>query len=222
MFPPHSSRGRKSGVLGQVASIIILSVVPRHANGIGDRAMDELIDQGLFDGVVDIVPAGVSEQLFGGNRASGPERLEAAVRKGIPQVLAPSGFDMLSCGPLSRKDTGDPLWTTRNLSERKFFIPDEYRVQARTTPDEMNEIAAEVAEKLNRYDGPVKFVIPTRGWSTLSVEGADLHEPETDALLAPALKRHLRKDIEVIEKDMYLNDPEFADVLVDAIDAMVK
>lgn len=198
------------------------NVIPCHANGIGDRAMDELIDQGLFNGVVDIVPAGVAEQLFGGNRASGPARLEAAARQGIPQVLAPSGFDMLSCGPLSRKDIDDPLWTSRNLAERKFFIPDEYRVQVRISADELKEIAAAVAEKLNRYEGPVKFLIPTRGWSTLSVEGADLHEPETDAVLAPALKSHLRTDIEVIEKDMYLNDPAFADELVAAIDAMMN
>lgn len=89
-------------------------VIPFHANGIGDRAMDELIDQGLFDRVVDIVPAGVAEQLFAGNRASYPEKLEAVVRQGIPQVWAPSGFDMLSCGPLSRKDMRGPLeiWPT--------------------------------------------------------------------------------------------------------------
>jgi uncharacterized protein (UPF0261 family) len=57
-----------------------------HANGTGDRAMDELIEQGLYDAVIDVVPAGVSEFMFGGNRAAGPHRLEAAGRVGIPQV----------------------------------------------------------------------------------------------------------------------------------------
>ena len=46
-----------------------------HAQGIGDRAMEELIAQGFFEGVVDIVPAGVSEHLFKGNRDAGPTRL---------------------------------------------------------------------------------------------------------------------------------------------------
>jgi uncharacterized protein (UPF0261 family) len=197
------------------------TVIPFHAQGMGDAAMEELIGQGLMDGIIDIVPAGVSEQLFGGNRAAGPHRLEAAGRRGIPQVIAPSGFDMISCGPLERRDTGDPLWTRHRLAQRKIFIPDEFRVQARTSADELRDIAAAVAEKLNRSEGPVRFFIPTRGWSTLSVQGAELYEPETDAVFAPALKDHLRPDIEVSEKDTELNSPEFAAVLVEALEGMI-
>lgn len=37
--------------------------------------MEKLLDQGIFDGVVDIVPSGLSEQLLGGNRAAGPDRI---------------------------------------------------------------------------------------------------------------------------------------------------
>ncbi len=75
---------------------------------------------------------------------------------------------------------------------------------------------------IGKIDFFLKFLVPTRGWSALSVEGADLHEPETDAVLAPALKSHLRTDNEVIEKEAYLNDPKFANGLVTAIDAMMN
>ena len=197
-------------------------VIPCHAQGIGDRAMEELIEQGLFDGVIDLVPAGVSEQLIGGNRAAGPIRLEAAGQRGIPQVVAPCGFEMISCGPLDRRDRGDPLWTSRQLAERKIFIPDAFRVQVRTSADELREIAQVVAEKLNNSKGPVKFLIPTKGWSALSVEGTDLHEPETDAVFAPALREHLRSDIEVKELDTHLNTPEFARAAVEALEEMMK
>ena len=54
------------------------TVIPFHAQGIGDSAMEELIEQGLFHGVLDLVPAGVIEELLGGNRTAGPRRLEAA------------------------------------------------------------------------------------------------------------------------------------------------
>jgi uncharacterized protein (UPF0261 family) len=213
-------------VCGQYAMTLLeekgYTVIPFHAQGIGDRAMDELIDQGLFQGVIDLVPAGVIEELLGGNRASGPHRLEAAGRVGIPQVITPSGFDMLSCGPLSRKDRGDPLWATLELPKRKIFIPDEFRVQARTTPEELRKVAAVVALKLNRAQGPVKFLIPSKGWSTLSVEGADLHEPETDACFASALREKLRADIEVSELPMELNSHGFAEALVDALEGMIK
>ncbi len=197
-------------------------VIPCHAQGVGDRAMEELIEQGLFDGVIDLVPAGVSEQLIGGNRAAGPTRLEAAGQKGIPQVVAPCGFEMISCGPLDRRDRGDPLWTSRRLAERKIFIPDAFRVQVRTSADELREIAQVAAEKLNKSKGPVKFLVPTKGWSALSVEGADLYEPETDAVFASALREHLRPDIEVKELDTHLNTPEFARAAVEALDEMMK
>jgi len=198
------------------------TVIPFHAQGIGDSAMEELIEQGLFHAVLDLVPAGVIEQLLGGNRAAGPARLESAGKAGIPQVYTPCGFDMLSCGPLGRRESGDPLWTHLRLNERKIFIPDEFRVQARTSGDEMRKVAEVVAQKLNASRGPVKFFIPTRGWSSLSTKGGDLYEPATDALFAPVLRKSLRSDIEVSELSMELNSPEFAKALVTALDGMIK
>jgi uncharacterized protein (UPF0261 family) len=198
------------------------TVIPFHAQGIGDRAMEELIDQGLFQAVIDLVPAGLIEEFLGGNRAAGPHRLEAAGRVGIPQVITPCGFDMLSCGPLSRREKGDPLWTTLELAKRKIFIPDEFRVQARTTGEELRKVAALVAQKLNRAKGPVKFLIPSKGWSTLSVERADLYDPKADAAFGPALRVHLRPGFEVSELPMELNSPEFAEALVEALEGMMK
>jgi uncharacterized protein (UPF0261 family) len=112
-------------------------VIPFHAQGTGDRAMEELIGDGFFHGVMDIVPAGVGEELLGGNRAAGPNRLESAGKIGIPQIITPCGFDMLSCGPLERGDRGDPLWASKGIKNRKLFIPDAFRVQARTTSQEL-------------------------------------------------------------------------------------
>ena len=79
-----------------------------------------------------------------------------------------------------------------------------------------------VARKLNASKGPVKFFIPTQGWSSLSTQGADLYEPVTDALFAPALKKGLRPGIEVAELPMELNSAEFAEVLVTALDGMIR
>jgi uncharacterized protein (UPF0261 family) len=198
------------------------TAIPFHAQGVSDKTMEDLIDQGIFSGVIDLVPAGVSEELLGGNRSAGPGRLEAAGRQGIPQVVTPCGFDMLSCGPLSRKDRQDPLWTTLRLDKRKIFIPDEFRVQVRTSPEDLNRIASVVAQKLNKSTGPVKFMIPTKGWSALSVAGADLHEPETDAVFAPALRRHLRAEIELKEIETEFSSHEFAALLVSSLEEMMK
>ena len=74
-------------------------LVSFHATGLGDRAAVDLVSQGFFEAFIDLVPASFSEYLFGGNRASGPNRLDAALHEPIPYILAPCGFDMISCGP---------------------------------------------------------------------------------------------------------------------------
>ncbi len=197
-------------------------VIPCHAQGVGDRAMDKLLDQGIFDGVVDIVPSGLSEELFGGNRAAGPDRLEAAGKRGIPQIITPCGFEMISCGPLRRKDSGDPLWVSRNLANRSCYFHDAYRVQARTNADELRLVAKTVAEKLNKAKGLVKFLIPKKGWSTLSVKGQPLYDPDADKVFVDELKKHLKPEIELRELEVHLNTPEFAIAVVEAFDEMMK
>ena len=190
-------------------------VIPFHAQGISDRAMEELIGEGLFQGVLDIVPAGVGEEILGGNRAAGPHRLENAGKMGIPQLVTPCGFDMLSCGPLERGDRGDPLWISRDIKNRKRFVQDAFRVQARTAPQELKEIAREVAKKLNRSRGPVSMLIPLRGWSSLDQEGMPLYNPEADCAFVDELKIHIDPRIPVIEFDLHLNTQEFAQEAVD-------
>jgi len=195
-------------------------VIRIHAQGIADRAMEEMIRQGIFDGVVDIVPAGVSEELLGGNRAAGPDRLEAAGERGIPQVVAPCGFEMISCGPIERKDKNDPLWVSRNLAGRKLYIHDAFRVQARTLPDELRLVAKVIADKLNKAKGPVKFLVPLRGWSSLSVEGGPLYDPEGDNVFIGELKKYLKA--EIIEIDAPLVSAEFGESVVKAFDELMK
>jgi uncharacterized protein (UPF0261 family) len=197
-------------------------VIPCHADGVGDRAMEKLLDQGIFDGVVDIVPSGLSEQILGGNRAAGPDRLEAAGKRGIPQVFTPCGFDMISCGPLSRKDRGDPLWISRNIASRNYYVQDSYRVQAKTNVEELKLVAKAAAEKLNSARGSVKFLIPLRGWSSLSVQGQPLCDPDANRLFVEELKRQLKPEIEVRELDMHLNSQEFAMAVVETFEKMMK
>jgi uncharacterized protein (UPF0261 family) len=194
------------------------NVVSFHAQGIGDLAVEHMVGQGLFDGFIDLVPSAIGEYILGGNRPSGPDRLEAAGKAGIPYVLAPCGFDCLSCGPIERKDRNDPLWTSRRLAERKMFIQDKQRVQVRTSPEEMKIFAKAVGEKLNAYPDKklVKFLIPTRGFTTLGAEGGVLYEPETDRVFADELRKQLDPAIQIAELDTHLNSLEFATAVVEA------
>jgi len=198
------------------------ATIPFHAQGVGENAMENLIAQELFVGVVDVVPAGLSEQLLGGNRAARPERLEAAGKAGIPQVISTSGFDMISCGPIERRAAGDTLWRKRHLHERKLSIPDRFRVEARTTPEEVAEIGHLVARKLNLAKGPVTVVVPTGGWSSLSEDDTDLYDPGADAEFLPALRADLNANIVVREEEQPLNSKSFGRLLARTLDEMIQ
>jgi uncharacterized protein (UPF0261 family) len=193
-------------------------IVSIHAMGVGDKAALELAPQGVFKAFVDLVPGAFSEHLLGGNRDAGPDRLDVAWNLPIPYVFCPGGFDMISCGPLERRDRDDPLWGPRRLAERKLYVQAP-RVQARTSAEEMEFVALAAADRLNRYQNKarVKVVIPLRGFSSLSVEGGPLHDPESDGAFSRALKSRLDPDIDVIEVDSDINSPIFARAVVDAL-----
>jgi uncharacterized protein (UPF0261 family) len=105
------------------------------------------------------------------------------------------------------------------LAGRKLLLQDAIRVQARTSIEEMRTIAQKVADRLNRsqYKPLIKFILPTRGFSSLSVEGGALYEPESDKAFCEALKQHLDGEINIIEVDADINTPEFARAVVDAL-----
>ena len=178
-----------------------------HAEGKGDRAMEEMIRDGAFHGVLDICIGGVMEHLFHGNRDPGPGRLMAAVETGIPMVLAPCGLDILSYG-------GRPDMLART-KDRVQYVQDALRVQVRTTADELRQAADVIAERLNRARGPWTFLVPLRGWSSLDREGRPIHDPAADAAFVARLKEKLGDSSRVKEVDLHLYTPEFARVAVD-------
>jgi len=196
------------------------SIVSFHATGLGEKAAGDLVSQGLFEAFIDLVPGGFSEYLLGGNRAAGPDRLDAGIKQCKPYLLTPCGFDMISCGPIQRRDEGDALWVSRKLAERKLLVQDAMRVQARTSPEEMHTIAGAVAEKLNQHRNKrlVKFVLPTKGFSSLSVAGGALYDPVSDQAFIDEFRKSLDPEIAIIEVDTHINTPEFARAVVDALE----
>ena len=211
-----------SRAAAQALSTAGCEVLCFHAQGLGDRAMEELIEQGLIDAVLDLVPGGIAEELLGGNRGAGPQRLEAAGRMGIPQVLTPCGFDMLSCGPIERRDRSDALWTCRDLASRKLFIPDALRVQARTSAEEGTLIADTVADKLLAAKGDWRFLIPLKGWSSLSEKGAPLFDPAADEAFTRRLKVRVEGDRNLRILDLALNTEEFGNIAAETLLSMIK
>jgi len=88
----------------------------------------------------------------------------------------------------------------------------------------MQTIARAVADKLNKHRNKklVKFVIPTKGFSSLSVEGGALHDPDTDKAFINELRKNLDPEIQIIEVDTHINTPEFARAVAAALGESFK
>ena len=127
-----------------------------HATGNGGRAMESLIDEGLIAGVLDITTTELADELVGGFLTAGPERLTAAGRAGIPQVVSTGATDMVNFYA--------PDSVPAQFADRTFYRHNANVTLMRTTPAENAAIGADIARKLSVATGPVSVLLPgTRG-----------------------------------------------------------
>ena len=172
-----------------------------HATGSGGMAMESLIDDGLFDGVLDITTTELADELVGGVLSAGPTRLTAAGRCGIPQVVSAGATDMVNfhtAASVPAKFTG-----------RKFYQHNSNVTLMRTTPDECAAIGADMGRKLSAAQGSVRVLLPMRGVSAIDQTGAPFDDPAARRALADSLRASAPK-VEIDELDLHVNDPDFA------------
>jgi len=180
-------------------------VIGFSAAGMGDRAMELMISQGFFDGVIDLAPGGVIEHIIGGMRDAGPHRLEAASNAGIPQIISTCGVNHIT--PPKSKYTDD------HKSRRKYDL-DKFRTWLRASPDELKLAARAFAEKLNNSVQPVKVIIPMKGWSSVDTPGSITYDPQEDKVFVDELRKAIKQGIDIIEIDANMEDQLFAESVV--------
>lgn len=174
-----------------------------HATGIGGKTMEHLIENRFFEGVLDITTTEWADELVGGVLAAGPHRLEAAAKQQIPQVVSVGAMDMVNFGPSET--------VPKEFAARKFYRHNPTVTLMRTTIEENKKIGAKIAEKLNQTSGYTSLMLPLKGFSGLDAAGQAFYGPEEDKALMDTLKSELDKNkVEIIEKDIHINDEEFA------------
>ena len=85
--------------------------------------------------------------------------------------------------------------------------------------EEMEQVASAAAERLNRYNRKerVKVIVPLQGFSSLSVEGGPLYDPDSDKVFAVTLNKCIDPEIEIIEVDSDINSREFARTVTETL-----
>jgi uncharacterized protein (UPF0261 family) len=173
-----------------------------HASGAGGRAMEALIEQRRIDAVLDLTTTELADELCGGKLTAGPDRLDAAGRRGIPQVVAPGALDMVNFGP--------PDSVPARHAGRSLHRHNPATTLMRTTPDENAALGRLVGAKLSATHGNAILLLPLRGFSEYDAQGGVFHDPAADLAFIQAARATVGARVSVVEVDAHINDPEFA------------
>ena len=115
------------------------------------------------------------------------------------------------------RDTVPPQFESRNL-----YVHNPSVTLMRTTKDEMRRARAPDRGKLSAATGPTALFIPLKGVSMIDAEGQPFRDAEADAALFEVLRAEVGDNVELIEMDNNVNDPEFADAMADKLDEYMK
>lgn len=172
-----------------------------HATGSGGQAMESLIAEGQFAGILDLTTTELADELVGGFLTAGPDRLTAAGRHAVPQVVSVGATDMVN---FYAPDSVPP-----RLAGRTFYHHNANVTLMRTTAEECAAIGADIGRKLSEAKGPAAVMLPSRGVSALDSEGQPFGDAQARAALFAAIRATARGP-EIIEIDQHINDAEFA------------
>jgi uncharacterized protein (UPF0261 family) len=184
-----------------------------HANGTGGRALEDTVRSGRVDAVLDYTTTELGAHLVGGLMDPGPDRMEAAGRAGLPQILVPGCTDFITCGPLPAARAQFP--------DRTYFGHNPELTLVRLTVDEMAELAKVFAHKANQASGPTRVFVPTGGFSVPDAPGQPFWDPDADGAFIATLRANLAGHVELTELDLHINDTEFIDQVLIAFTSML-
>ncbi|MCB5179262.1 Tm-1-like ATP-binding domain-containing protein [Streptomyces antimicrobicus] len=186
-----------------------------HVSGTGGRTLEALAGQGVFAGVLDLTLSEIADEHCGGILSAGPDRLTAAGRAGVPQVVSLGALDMVKFGP--------PETLPERARFRRVRVHNPSITVIRTTSAECAEIGRLVAAKLRAATGPTALCVPKRGLSTLGAPGGPYHDPAADRALFTALRDGLRGSAaRIYDYDTHINDPAFGRSAADRLHAMIR
>jgi uncharacterized protein (UPF0261 family) len=185
-----------------------------HTVGMGGRAYEKAITDGLVDVALDLSLVELVDQVVGGATTSGSIRLQSAGKRGIPQIVGAAGISNFFWF------SGKPLPPA--LADRKHHRHNQLLTIVTAETEEKEKVGELVAERLNNASGPAAVVIPLVG----SIEGdrhpkSPFHDPEGGRAFAEGLKSKLKPEIEVIELDAHANDPAFSETILKIFDQVM-
>jgi len=181
-----------------------------HTTGMGGRAFEALAAQGAFAAVMDFSLQELANHHAGSVVTAGPTRLEAAGRRGVPQIVAPGAVDMIDF----------PTWRPDGKADegRGFHAHNRLIASIAATADERRGVARLIARKLARAAGPTAYILPRGGVEAWDRPGEPMHDPDALAAFLQETRATAPGNVEMVEIDAHINDVVFADTALSIFD----
>jgi uncharacterized protein (UPF0261 family) len=180
-----------------------------HTLGTGGMTLDDIVREREVAAVVDLSLVEINDFLQGGLCSAGPDRAQAALRKGVPTIFAPGNIDFMVAGPIDQARAQFP--------GKRYHIHNAALTAVRAEAAELKALADHMAGLIGQAQGPVSFLVPLRGFSAHDSEQGYLHDPSLPPVFAAYLKSVMPANAPVVELDCHINDEPFADTIIEQV-----
>jgi uncharacterized protein (UPF0261 family) len=190
-------------------------LVPFHSVGENTMVMAELIQKGLFKGILDLTLHDVMDHVAGGAFGKlDKNRLYAYLSKDIPAVIAPGGVDTIAHIVYGRQ-------SLRSFGNRKIYHHD-FRWGIKASKMEVIKAAKWIGSILEETNPKNSiFLIPLRGWSYPGERKKEFYDPEVIRQFTKCIRKCFREDA-VIEVNLAINDPQFGRIACEHLYHLIK
>ena len=127
---------------------------------------------------------------------------------GLPTIVVPGNIDFLVSGPLEA--------ARRLFPDRPYHVHNAAITVFRSTHAEIELLSQNIAHWCNEASGPVKILIPMDGFSAFDSKHGPLYDPAAPQLFAKTFQEHLNDHGTLSLLPCHINDPEFAEAIIEA------
>ena len=181
-----------------------------HATGMGGRAFESLAAEGEFAAVLDFAPQEVGNHLFGSAITAGPDRMTAAGRRGIPQLVSVGCCDLV--------DLVGWHPTPPRFAQHATHAHNRLLSSVVLNADERCELARTISGRLAQATGETVLLLPRHGGNEWDREGGPLADPAAYAAFLGELQATCPAHTRQILLEAHINDAAFCDAALAVVD----
>ncbi|SMC31434.1 Tm-1-like ATP-binding domain-containing protein [Novosphingobium sp. B1] len=184
-----------------------------HSSGAGGPTLDGLATDKDVALVLDLSQTEILDHIFGGLADSGPDRGRAALRKGIPTIIAPGNADFIIGGPIDI--------SREQFPGRRYHEHNPQLTAVRTGIEDLRKLADHLAANAGEAKGPVRVFTPLKGFSSHDSATGHLQDLTVPGPFAAYLTQVMPESVPVTAIDSHFNDEAFSSAVISAAREML-